>query len=388
MPQILHVYNVFGSGTERAWLDYPLTLEESGWQPAFACEAMATEAPSHIDPRPVVLRRIEVKPTHDVAAQMQAIAEGPLDPAMEYAIDTHRPAVVHGHFGPRMLHLAPLLQRGLPCVVSLYGYDASRLLRDVTWLARYRWFAQRGGVFAVLSRHMRDRLIAAGVPESQTRIIHLGVDPEQWQFKPRAAPQPAKFVFLGRLTAKKAPMDAVRAVQILNRDHGVEAYLDIVGDGPLRDEVREGVEQAGLSSRVRLHGAIPREYVGSLLRNATAMVLPSVIAADGDCEGTPVALMEAQAMGVNCITTRHAGNPEVLPPNSPMLAEENNPQDLAEVMRRVVAMSADEYYKHQRLGRAWIESQFSLRQTCAAYARLYEQLMARTHRDATRGVAA
>ena len=71
-----------------------------------------------------------------------------------------------------------------------------------------------------------------------------------------------------------------------------------------------------------------------------------------------------------------------------MLAEENNPQDLAEVMRRVVAMSADEYYKHQRLGRAWIESQFSLRQTCAAYARLYEQLMARTHRDATRGVAA
>jgi colanic acid/amylovoran biosynthesis glycosyltransferase len=56
-----------------------------------------------------------------------------------------------------------------------------------------------------------------------------------------------------------------------------------------------------------------------------------VTAADGDTEGTPVAILEAQASGIPVVSTLHAGNPEIVDDGrSGFLVRERDVDSLAE----------------------------------------------------------
>jgi glycosyltransferase involved in cell wall biosynthesis len=367
MPHTLQLYNIFGAVTEPVWTEMPLALCRRGWELAIGCESIAPEAP-RVEPVPRLLERIFVSPEADVAGEMEAIAARP--PAIEGRFD-----VVHGHMGPRVLHALPYLCRGVPTVISLYGYDASRLLRDRAWIARYRWAAERGAVFVALSREMRDRLVAEGIAGSQTRVIHLGIDPGVWRYDPAPAPVEPRFVFTGRMVPKKGTADLLSALAILRDKHHLRAKVDLIGGGPLEGEMKSLAGRLELGDWVTFHSAVPRERVAALLAEATAFVLPSVVAPDGDCEGTPGVLMEAQAMGLPCVTTRHAGNPEVLPPESPLLVGERSPAELAEAMLRAASLSAGERRALQEAGRKWIEAHFNLHEMVEQCDQLYREMI-------------
>lgn len=93
-------------------------------------------------------------------------------------------------------------------------------------------------------------------------------------------------VFVGRVEEAKG---AGRAVEIVNRlrQQGVEAELDLVGDGPLlRELMRAG------NRWVKFHGWLPRDEIRSVWQKAHICLLPS------DTEGWPKAISEAMAWGV------------------------------------------------------------------------------------------
>lgn len=374
MNRVLHLYGLLGGNTERAWLDYPLALRDRGWDVAFAYENKAPDAP----PIPVEHTRVErvaVEPTDDTDGEMARVTRA----ARANSGGLHDRAfdVVHGHFGPRVLHAAPWIERGVPTVISLYGYDASRLLLDASWEARYRWAARRGATFVALCEPMRERLMAAGVPRARTRLIPLGIDPEAWPFDPPPAPSRPRFLFVGRLTEKKAPDDLLRALAELRRGRGLDAELEVVGDGPLRARLVAMAEELGVAAGVRWRGELPRGEIGRAMRRATAMVLPSVVASDGDREGTPVVLMEAGALGVPCVTTWHMGNPDVLPPEGRrFVVDEHDPAQLAAAMAHVAGLSAADRLALQQAGREHIEQRFNVHRIADAYDALYRELLA------------
>jgi colanic acid/amylovoran biosynthesis glycosyltransferase len=368
MDRVLQLYNVLGALPERVWLEYPTALAAQ-YAMTLGYESLSADAP-RIDLPTVQLARVNVGPTDDVPEEAQRL-NGPGHPAWGLTRENFR--LVHGHTGPRVLQAMPFLLQGVPVVLSLYGYDASRLLRDPSWPARYRFAAERGAMFVTLCQAMSQKLIECGVPESSIRIIRLGLHLDRWEYAPTPAPQSPRFVFIGRLAAKKGVADLLKALALLRNRR---ATLDIVGGGPLEMELKALALQLELTDRVRFHGQVQRERLGSLLARASAFVLPSVTAPDGDAEGTPMVLMEAQAVGSPCVTTRHSGNPEVLPPGSKLIAEENNPALLAEAMNRAMDMTAGERAALQLAGRAWIESHFDLRRTIHAYAALYDERIA------------
>lgn len=375
MARVLHLYSVLGSNTERPWLDYPLALRDRGWDIAFAYENKAMQAPT-IPVEHTRLDRIRVESTEDVESEMRRVAQ-PLRDAAHRELLRQNVALVHGHLGTRLLHAAAWLERGIPAVISIYGYDASRLLRDPAWEARYRWAAERGATFVTLCEPMRQRILDAGVPRARTRLIPVGIDPDAWAFDPRPAPSSPRFLFVGRLTEKKAPDDLLRALATLRNKLGVDAQLEVVGSGPLRDSLRELADELGIAANVHWRGELPRSEVGDAMRRATAMVLPSAVAADGDREGTPVVLMEAAALGVPCVTTRHMGNPDVLPEQGQrFVVEERDPAALAAAMARIVSLSSEQRTALQRAGREHIERRFNLHRIADAYDELYRELLA------------
>ncbi len=76
-----------------------------------------------------------------------------------------------------------------------------------------------------------------------------------------------------------------------------------VGGGPLRQTLQAQAEAAGLAERIRWCGALAQEQVIALYRDADLFALASRIAEDGDRDGLPNVLMEAQSQGVACVAT-------------------------------------------------------------------------------------
>ncbi len=90
------------------------------------------------------------------------------------------------------------------------------------------------------------------------------------------------------------------------------ARLIMSGDGPLLNSTKNIVKILGIEDNVIFTGIITPEEYRAFLLHCRAYVQHSIIADDGDMEGTPVAIMEASAAGVSVISTIHAGIPDII----------------------------------------------------------------------------
>ena len=77
--------------------------------------------------------------------------------------------------------------------------------------------------------------------------------------------------------------------------------------------------------------------LASIMRTAQAVVVPSRIAADGDCEGLPTVVLESIRAGLPVVATNHAGIPEIIRDHETgFLVQENDPDALAAALLAVM----------------------------------------------------
>ena len=280
------------------------------------------------------------------------------------------PDVIHAHFGPSGVRIAPVARSlDIPLVVTFYGSDLSAKAEIEFWLEKYRNLWPQTDVVTVLSEEMKERAKGLGCPSSKLRVVHLCRDLEEFSFRPPKEPV-QNILFVGRLVPKKAPLDAVRAVQLANAQ-GTDLHLHIIGEGPLRESVSEYIKKEGLN-KFTLHGRIPSTEVGDHMQAADAFILPSKVAPNGDREGTPTVLIEAQAVGLPCVTTQHAGIPEMIPEhNCDLLSPEGDIESMAEVLVKLADASVDTLVRRAEHGRQKVEGAFNLSTEVKKLRKLY-----------------
>jgi len=164
----------------------------------------------------------------------------------------------------------------------------------------YRWLYPKADAIVCQSRWMAEELTRDfGAPKERIRLIANPVDVERLRARalpverhPGAGP---RFVAAGRLTMQKG-FD--RLIEIFDAA-GPQAYLTLLGDGPLRESLKAQAEAKGLLDRIDFAGfkAEPAPY----LAGADAFLLPS------RWEGMPNAALEALALGTPVIGTPEAG---------------------------------------------------------------------------------
>jgi colanic acid/amylovoran biosynthesis glycosyltransferase len=250
--------------------------------------------------------------------------------------------VVLAQFGP-LGRLAVMLRDmgafDAPIATTWLGYDLTQIIKQFG--ARYYAdLFRKGDMQLPLCEYYRSRLIELGCPPDRSRIHHLGVHLDGFQFSPRTLGpgETVRIVSVARLAEKKGLDVALRALSRVAK-RGVRFEYHLVGDGPERPKLERLRDELGLDRMTTVHGSVNREKVQAILARSHLYLLPSVTARDGDQEGTPVAIMEAMAAGLPVLSTFHSGIPEMIENGvSGFLVPERDDSALAE---RIIQLASD-----------------------------------------------
>ncbi|MEI6243420.1 MAG: glycosyltransferase [Acidobacteriota bacterium] len=253
----------------------------------------------------------------------------------------------HIHFGPTFVHLEPLLNETPAFVmVSFHGYDASQVLKQIG-PGYYTNLFRRADLITVPSTAMRELLVAAGCRADKIMVHHYGAAPGEAPMPAADRPGPVRLLTIGRLVEKKGIDDAIRALARLP-DRSNLTYR-IVGEGPLLGPLQQLIQELHLESCVQIAGFVPHHEVSDLLRQTDVFILTSRTAANGDMEGVPVSLIEAQMAGVPVVSTFHAGIPELVrDQETGLLCDERHVPQIAKALATLI----DDPALRQRYGAA------------------------------------
>ncbi|MDH3226843.1 MAG: glycosyltransferase [Thermoleophilia bacterium] len=290
-------------------------------------------------------------------------------------------ALVHAHFGPSGVVALPLVRGGRrPLVTTFYGHDLSARSLVASLAPAYRRLFDRGNLFLVEGPHMCEQLHAIGCPAEKIAIQRIALPVAALGFRARLAKprgEPVRLLAAGRFVEKKGfayTLEAVRAA----REHHPDLELRIVGDGPDAGAISAEIARLGIESNVRLLGFLGYADYLAELEAADIFIQPSVTAADGDSEGgAPTSILEAQALGVPVLASRHADIPNVVDDGrSALLSPERDAAVLAGHLLRLLA-DPDSWAEMGRAGRRFVETHHDIGPQVVELERKYDLLVDR-----------
>ena len=148
--------------------------------------------------------------------------------------------------------------------------------------------------------------------------------------------RPLAIGFVGRLSREKGVLNLIEGMNTLASE-SPELSLDIVGDGPLRDQVAIAAAQHPLGKRLHLHGWVSHADLPSLYTRMRLLVIPSYT------EGLPNVMLEAMACGTPVLATKVGGVPDVIQNGANgFLLEDNSPGSLTQALRMILSMDVKE----------------------------------------------
>ena len=175
------------------------------------------------------------------------------------------------------------------------------------------------------------------------------------------------FTCVGRLCEQKGQLLLLQALKILACE-GIECSLTLVGDGEMRPQIENLIEEYGLQKQVKITGWASGEQVQEHICNSCALVLPSF------AEGLPVVIMEALALGRPAISTYVAGIPELVKPGiNGLLVPAGSVEALASAMRTVVELPQTELELMGEAGVKSVSKQHNISEEARKLAQLFQE---------------
>ena len=175
---------------------------------------------------------------------------------------------------------------------------------------------------------------------------------------------------VGRLQRVKDQATLVRAFCHLRQmapDVTHCARLVLIGDGPIRGEIQQIIEDEGIQSLVWMAGE--RQDIPDLMRSLDLFVLPS------EAEGISNTILEAMSSGLPIVATDVGGNSELVKDgNTGLLVPPKNPSAMADAMAKYL-MDHELMLQHGAAGRTRAESHFSMDVMVDGYSAVYDALL-------------
>ncbi len=189
-----------------------------------------------------------------------------------------------------------------PAHLGIIGGDLNYHLD--TWYGSIPRLAFRQfDVISVPGTSQAEQLHELGIPGHRIEILTNAIDTETYQPPADDVDPEFDFIWVGRFSDEKAPLRFVDVLDTLARD-GREFRAVMVGDGPLRDAVREALHEKGIADRVELPGWVddPVTYY----HRSNVFVLTS------NRDALPLVMIEAMATQLACVVPPVGSIPDVV----------------------------------------------------------------------------
>jgi len=193
----------------------------------------------------------------------------------------------------------------------------------------------------------RDHLSALA-PPGRVELVYHGIDLARFSPKDSSSERirdgrnpadPVVILSVARLVEKKGTEVLLQALAHLPSK--LQWRLVHVGGGPLKDSLQSRAKQLGITHRVEWRGALTQDKLLVEYRGADLFALASRVARDGDRDGLPNVLMEAQSQGLACVATRVSAIPELVRDGETgMLVQDNDAPALARALESLIANPA------------------------------------------------
>lgn len=222
---------------------------------------------------------------------------------------------LHAHFlhTPASVARYAALMTGLPFSVSAHAKD---IWTSPEWEKREKLADADWAVTCTAAAHVH--LAALAPSPDRVSLVYHGLDLRR--FAPPGEPRddsaasgtsgPVRLLSVGRAVEKKGFDLLLTALSQLPAD--LQWQWTHIGGGGESEALKKQATTLGLTDRVDWRGAQAQEAVLAAYRAADVFILPSRIAGDGDRDGLPNVLMEAQSQGLACLSTNISGIPELV----------------------------------------------------------------------------
>ena len=330
------------------------------------------------------------------------------DLAMVGAVES--PDVVHCHTW--YSHLAGCLARpltGAPLVLTTHSLEPHRpwkveqlgsAYHGSTWIERTA-YENADGVVAV-SRSMKEDVQSLyGVAPERVRVIHNGIDPDEYRPRPSPAtlrrfgvdPEVPIVLFVGRITRQKGILHLVRAIRYFQPGMQVVLCAGAPDTEAIAAEMTELVAQAkrdAHTSIVWIPEMVSKEDVIALYTHADVFVCPSVYEPFG------IINLEAMACETPVVASAVGGIPEIIVPGKTGLLvpleseggespEPRNPEAfsraLASAVNELMAGAPERRADMGKAARARVLEQFSWAHIAEVTLEFYRELIERRRRE-------
>ncbi len=285
--------------------------------------------------------------------------------------------ILHCHFGQRGIYGALLKEAGIKgkLITSFYGGDLTAFV-DKTSSNIYNPLFKKADLLLPLCNDFKKRLINLGANEKITITHHIGIENRRFNLK-RDLGHKKEIIILtiARFVEKKGHKYLIEALgKLANKNEKIICRL--IGDGELKKIIEKKVRDDNLTKIVKFDQSVNPDELSKIYNGADIFVLPSVTSSNGDTEGTPASIIEAQASGLPVVSTYHAGIPEIILDNkSGFLVNEKDSDALADKIDLLI-MNASLRRKMGETGRNYMAKEYNQDIQTNRLISLYKKLLA------------
>jgi glycosyltransferase involved in cell wall biosynthesis len=250
----------------------------------------------------------------------------------------------------------------IPLVTTLHGTDV-RLARKVG-VAKplFGHVLKHSAAVTTVSKWLKEETEAL-VPGVHPTVAPMPVATNL--FGPGSSRDGQRLLFVGRLNDQKGADHLLNALALMKR----EAWLDIVGDGPNREALKQLAQQLGVASRIRWHGQLSQSELPPLYQRAAAVVIPSVD------EGLGLVAVEALLCETPVVAFDSGGLRDVIQhEKTGLLVKPGDRAALASALDNLLARDG-RGSQLGRAGRLYALSAFAPESAARRYAEIYRRVL-------------
>lgn len=285
--------------------------------------------------------------------------------------------ILHAHFAKEPAFTAMLISKvtGVPFTFTAHAIDIF-VNPDVKALRERMDNASR----VVTESHFHKKYLRnlTGIDEKKIEVVHIcpfleKVNKIRKEHRKKENEEWTNLITVARLVEKKGIEYAILAVNEIVSEFPNLQYA-IIGDGPLKNNLKKLITKLKLESNINLVGALDNTSALEKVINSEIFILPCIKAKNDDMDGTPTALMEAMALEKTVVSTNISGIPELIENGKEgILAEPRNTEQLIKIIK-ILLEDEDLKVKMGENGRKKIENEFNIHKQIEKLLKIWSEV--------------